>query len=106
MIECFAKTVISVVDLREALLNVMNRSYRLTDADYSNGDSYRYTYDAVGNRLTQETADSSNTYTYDTAREALSNEVEGSNPMTSVDGTANTWDANGNMLSDGTSIHL
>jgi hypothetical protein len=28
--------------------------YRLTAADYSTGDFYHYAYDAVGNRLTQE----------------------------------------------------
>ncbi len=28
-------------------------SYLLTAVDYSNGDYYHYTYDAVGNRLTQ-----------------------------------------------------
>ncbi len=27
--------------------------YRITAADYSTGDYYHYTYDAVGNRLTQ-----------------------------------------------------
>ena len=29
---------------------------RLNEANYSNGDYYHYTYDAVGNRLTQETS--------------------------------------------------
>ena len=28
--------------------------HRLTAADYSTGDHYHYTHDAVGNRLTQE----------------------------------------------------
>jgi RHS repeat-associated protein len=68
--------------------------YRLTDAEYSNGDYYRYTYDAVGNRLTQETITETNTYTYDAA-----------NHMTSVDGVTYTWDANGNMLSDGANTY-
>ncbi|MBI9051564.1 MAG: Ig-like domain-containing protein [Anaerolineaceae bacterium] len=69
--------------------------YRLTDADYEDEDTFfHYTYDKVGNRLTQGTADETNTYTYDAA-----------NRMTSVDGTSYTWDANGNMLSDGSSTY-
>jgi YD repeat-containing protein len=44
---------------------------RLTQANYSTGDFYHYAYDAVGNRLTQETFVSglatTNTYTYDIA---------------------------------------
>lgn len=68
--------------------------YRLTAADYSTGEFFHYTYDAVGNRLTQETEAGTNTYTYDIA-----------NRLTSVDGVAHTWDANGNLLSDGASTY-
>ena len=68
--------------------------YRLTAADYDNGTYFHYTYDAVGNRLTQVTEDATNTYTYDTA-----------NRLTSVDGVPFAWDANGNLLSDGTSTY-
>jgi RHS repeat-associated protein len=73
--------------------------YRLTDAVYSNGFEFHYTYDAVGNRLTQTTCAPSvpcgtTTYTYDAA-----------NRLISVDGVACTWDDNGNLLNDGTSTY-
>ncbi|MCB0117703.1 MAG: carboxypeptidase regulatory-like domain-containing protein, partial [Anaerolineales bacterium] len=65
--------------------------YRLTNANYSSGDAYQYTYDAVGNRLTQESEGSSLiTYQYDAA-----------NRLASVDGVNYTFDANGNLLNDG-----
>ncbi len=77
---------------RRAFLSVP--IYRLTAADYSNGDSYHYTYDAVGNRLTQEKSIlgllTTDTYIPDDA-----------NRLTSVNGVTYTWDANGNLLSDG-----
>ncbi len=47
-----------------------------------------YTYDAVGNRLTQTTLTATNVYTYDLA-----------NRLVNVDGLAHTWDNNGNLLS-------
>ncbi|MGA9192002.1 MAG: RHS repeat-associated core domain-containing protein, partial [Anaerolineales bacterium] len=53
-----------------------------------------YTYDAVGNRMTQETLDGTNTYTYDDA-----------NRLTSVDGVDYSWDADGNLLDDGVSAY-
>jgi RHS repeat-associated protein len=66
--------------------------YRLTAADYDGGASYfRYTYDAVGNRVTEVTPGGSVSYTYDIA-----------NRMTSVGGVPYTWSPNGNLLSDGT----
>jgi RHS repeat-associated protein len=68
--------------------------YRLTAADYSTGEFFHYTYDAVGNRLTQETESGTSGYTYDIA-----------NRLTSVDGAQFTWDANGNLLSDGASTY-
>lgn len=68
--------------------------YRLTAADYDTGDYYHYTYDSVGNRLTQENSvgglSVTDTYTYDIA-----------NRLVDVDGVGYTWDANGNLLSDG-----
>jgi RHS repeat-associated protein len=67
---------------------------RLTAADYSDGRYYHYTYDAVGNRLTQETQYLSIAYTYDIA-----------NRLTGVDGMSYTWDANGNLLSDGVNTY-
>ncbi|NIS78836.1 MAG: hypothetical protein GTO14_01080 [Anaerolineales bacterium] len=68
--------------------------YRLTAADYSTGEYFHYTYDAVGNRLTQETHEASNSYVYDIA-----------NRLIEVDGIAYTWSANGNLLSDGVSTY-
>ena len=67
---------------------------RLTAADYDDGTFFYYAYDAVGNRMSQETLASTNTYAYDIA-----------NRLTSVDGVSYTWDNNGNLLSDGTSTY-
>ncbi len=72
--------------------------YRLTAADYSNGDYYHYAYDAVGNRLTQEKSIlgllTTNTYIPDDA-----------NRLASVNGVNYTWDANGNLLNDGVNTY-
>jgi RHS repeat-associated protein len=71
---------------------------RLTAADYSNGDYYHYTYDAVGNRLSQESSFNgvqlSTSYTYDAA-----------NRLTNAGGVDYTWDDNGNLLSDGVNTY-
>jgi YD repeat-containing protein len=53
--------------------------YRLITATYSSGESYRYTYDAVGNRLSLVTSNGSTSYEYDTA-----------NRLTSVNGVVYT----------------
>ncbi|MEW5938461.1 MAG: RHS repeat-associated core domain-containing protein, partial [Chloroflexota bacterium] len=63
---------------------------RLTAADYSTGEFYHYTYDSVGNRLTEITNEDSTTYVYDSA-----------NRLTSAGGVTYVFDANGNLLSDG-----
>ena len=69
--------------------------YRMTRADYDDGTYFSYTYDAVGNRLTEETTGATvNSYTFDIA-----------NRLTSVDGVAYTWDANGNLISDGVNTY-
>jgi RHS repeat-associated protein len=72
--------------------------YRLTEANYSTGDYYHYTYDSVGNRLTEESKIegllSAVDYAYDEA-----------NRLTSVDNVAYTWDANGNLLNDGANTY-
>ncbi len=67
---------------------------RLTAANYSNNTYYHYTYDAVGNRLSQVTNSSTITYTYDIA-----------NRLTHTNGATYTWDANGNLLSDGANTY-
>ncbi len=64
--------------------------YRLTSADYSTGDTYGYTYDSVGNRLTETTQLATTNYVYDNA-----------NRTTSAGGQTYTFDANGNLLNDG-----
>jgi RHS repeat-associated protein len=72
--------------------------YRLTNADYSTGDSYQYSYDSVGNRLTQESMvnglSSTVNYNYDIA-----------NRLEDVNGVAYTYDDNGNLLSDGVNTY-
>ncbi len=50
-----------------------------------------YTFDAVGNRLTQNDNGTITNYGYDVA-----------NRLTSLNGVTYTWDNNGNLLSDGT----
>ncbi len=64
--------------------------YRLTEATYSGGAEYEYTYDAVGNRQTMDSPEGEVSYTYDAA-----------NRLTSVAGVTYTWDDNGNLTSDG-----
>ena len=70
--------------------------YRLTAADYDDDDGtfFHYAYDAVGNRLAQDTLAGNNAYVYDIA-----------NRLTSVDGVSYIWDNNGNLLSDGTGTY-
>lgn len=76
------------------------KHHRLTTADYNTGQYFHYTYDAVGNRLQEnrlvdtQAPEVVNTYAYDDA-----------NRLTGVNGVSYTWDANGNLLSDGTSIY-
>jgi YD repeat-containing protein len=71
---------------------------RLTAADYSTGDYDHYTYDPVGNRLTQSTSisgqQSSSSYQYDVA-----------NRLINVNGVDYTWDNNGNLLNDGVNAY-
>src|SRR5690606_8327302 len=68
--------------------------YRLTDAEYSNGDWYEYSYDAVGNRLhTAQSVDevlADFDYVYDDA-----------NRLIEMEEIEYTWDDNGNLLDDG-----
>jgi RHS repeat-associated protein len=72
--------------------------YRLTEANYSNGDYYHYAYDPVGNRLAQDHMlngqSSVVNYTYDNA-----------NRLASAGGVTYTFDANGNLLSDGVNTY-
>jgi len=64
---------------------------RLTAADYDTGEYYHYTFDAVGNRLSEQTEWDENTYVYDDANRLIN--------------SGYTWDANGNLLDDGMSVY-
>jgi RHS repeat-associated protein len=68
--------------------------HRLRAADYSTGGYYHYTYDSVGNRLTETTPFATKNYTYDYA-----------NRLSSANGVNYTFDANGNLLSDGVNTY-
>jgi YD repeat-containing protein len=80
--------------------------YRLKEANYSNNDYYHYAYDAVGNRLSQNTLlgglTSTTSYLYDNA-----------NRVQTVNGMTYTFDANGNtstssvqrLLNDGVNAY-
>jgi RHS repeat-associated protein len=75
--------------------------YRLTDADYSTGETFAYGYDAVGNRTVQTqtiTSTTVTTYTYDDANRLDYYYEDG-------DQTDLAWDNNGNLLTQGTSVY-
>jgi len=67
---------------------------RLTAADYSTGDTYHYTYDAVGNRLNETTHLATTNYLYDDA-----------NRIQTVNGVIYDYDANGNLKNDGVNAY-
>ena len=56
---------------------------RLTQASYSSGETYAYTYDSVGNRLSENGPEGLKTYTYDAA-----------DRLTAINSLAYTWDSN------------
>ncbi len=62
----------------------------LTQANYFGNTIFNYTYDAVGNRISEQQGQTNTNYTYDDA-----------NRLTSVNGITSTWDANGNLINDG-----
>jgi RHS repeat-associated protein len=72
--------------------------YRLTFANYSTGDFYHYTYDAVGNRLTSSDTSASLSAGQSSV---ISYQYDEANRLTSADGVNYTWDNNGNLLNDG-----
>jgi len=78
----------------EPVITVITYTYdplsRLTAADYEDGRYFHYGYDAVGNRVSEETLAGEIEYVYDNA-----------NRLVSVDRQDYTWDDNGNLLSDG-----
>ncbi len=76
--------------ITHTLVYTYDNLYRLTEARYSTGENYRYTYDAAGNRLTQTALTRTTVYTYDAA-----------NRLTQVNTQTYTYDNNGNLLADG-----
>ncbi len=67
---------------------------RLTGVTYANGDSAGYSYDALGNQLSETFNGTTTSYSYDDAGQLL------------TDGTINfTYDANGNLTAAGTDIY-
>ncbi len=62
---------------------------------YGNGDTQSYTHDPMGNRLTKVSNGTTTTYGYDDL-----------DRMTTLNGVANSFDKNGNMLSLGTGSNL
>ena len=66
---------------------------------YSNGNEFHYEYDAVGNILTKvvklNSITTTTTYTYDDA-----------NRLLTVNGVAQQFDANGNLINDGTKTYV
>jgi len=89
--------------LQQSTTQTINYVYdplqRLKQANYSNGDYYHYTYDAVGNRLTQNKSIiglvTTDTSVYDNA-----------NRMQSVNGLNYNWDNNGNLRNDGVNDYV
>lgn len=67
---------------------------RLTGAIYSEGEDYAYSYDPVGNRLTQTVGSVTTAYQYDAA-----------DRLYNAGGITYTWDDNGNLLADGTNTY-
>ena len=65
-----------------------DREYRLYNASYPDGTYGRYTYDAVGNRLTYKNSMTTTTSTYNADNELTS----------STDGKSYTYDANGDLV--------
>ena len=78
----------------ESMTRTIDYSYdplhRLTTADYSSGEFFHYTYDAVGNRLSLDTGAGVENYSYDAA-----------DRLVEVDGSSFAWDDKGNLISDG-----
>jgi len=77
--------------LTRTLVYTYDNLSRLTEARSASGESYAYTYDARGNRLSQTVLTRTTVYTYDAA-----------NRLVNAGGQAYSWDNNGNLLNDGT----
>jgi RHS repeat-associated protein len=75
-------------------------NYRLVGADYPNGTIERWTYDAIGNRLTASGVSSTVTYAY----YKYAGNTQNSNRLQSLSNssTTYTYDSNGNRLTNAT----
>jgi hypothetical protein len=87
--------------LTRTVVYTYDHLYRLTEADYSTGEYYNYTYDAVGNRvgLNETTLISGTlvtTYTFDAANRLTDRAVSDGRVYTY------TWSAKGEMLEEWT----
>lgn len=73
---------------------IYDKKEQLVKETRANGDTYEYTYDTVGNRLTKKitkgTSITSSVYGYDS-----------SNQLISINGVKNQYDNNGNLINDG-----
>jgi len=76
--------------LTRTIVYTYDNLYRLTNADYTTGESYAYEYDPVGNRLKQIINGDTTDYLYDAA-----------NRLSQVDGQSYSFDNNGNLLTTG-----
>lgn len=79
-----------IIPLTRTLVYTYDNLYRLTEATYTTGESYQYSYDPVGNRLQQIIAGDTTDYLYDAA-----------NRLAEVNGQSYTFDDNGNLLQTG-----
>lgn len=68
---------------------VYDKEYRLYKVTYPDGSSTKYTFDAVGNRLTSTSGGTTVTYAYDADNELTS----------STDGASYTYNTNGDLVS-------
>jgi YD repeat-containing protein len=92
-------TFVSSVNRATTINYTYDPLYRLTNANYSGAytSTFAYAYDKVGNRTTQTATITSTlvtTYQYDAA-----------NRLTNAAGVTYTWDNNGNLINDGSSIY-
>ncbi|MBI1877046.1 MAG: hypothetical protein HYR94_02210 [Chloroflexi bacterium] len=76
--------------LTRTIVYTYDKLYHLTNANYSTGETYTYTYDAAGNRKNQTALGQTTVYTYDAA-----------NRLVNAGGQTYTFDNNGNLLNTG-----
>jgi YD repeat-containing protein len=76
--------------LTRTIVYTCDNLYRLTNANYTTGETYAYDYDPLGNRLKQIIDGDTTQYQYDAA-----------NRLSQVDGQSYTIEDNGNLLNTG-----